>query len=389
MQISTLRLLSVFSALVFLFVTGASAFAGKGEITPSIMVQSAYDDNVQYKGKSDWEFRSTPAVKLEYGQENWTLSGGGSADFFKYAELTDSDRENYKLWLGGERYLTERFLLNFESSFSYDHTFVDEYTESGSVTEQALRRKYMVMPGAMWNATEKDQLSLGLPLSTIRYAGKDNPDSTTRGGVVGWTHALNNELVSLIWQGSYTNYHYSRLDGDTNEDVYMVMGGLSYKPSELIDLKGLVGLGYADSKVSFDTLPDMTNEETFFSFDLSGTYSRERWKFTLGADRKVSPSIYGESSLRTRGRVSGDYAFTERFSLYCETAYYETETNGLISSDRDRTYYVRPWLKYRLSEDMTIRLEYKFTNTKDLRTQKEQQQNRMALRFEYAFPTDF
>lgn len=362
------------------------ASAEQGIFTPKIMLQSTYDDNVVFKGKGDFEFRITPSVKMEYGAEDWNIKGGGKAALFRYADLTKYERENYDIWLGGEKDLSERFQVNFDTSFAYDHTFVDELTQSGTETTPTLRRKYAFTPGAMWSVTEKDQLSFSVPLSQTKYAGRTNPDSTSTGGVVGWTHILNNERTSLLAQGTYNHHYFRRSDGKTNQDVFTMMGGASYKPSELINLVGYLGLGYADSKVTLTGSSDKTKKTVYPSFDLSGTYSREKWKFTLGADRMVSPSIYGESSLRTRGRASGEYFFTERLSAYLETAYYNTETGGLVTDNKTRTYYVRPWLMYRWSEDSTIRLEYKHTDIKNRITDATKHQNRVGIRFEYSYP---
>lgn len=372
-----------------LIASPCTAFAEQGIFTPGIMVQTAYDDNVVMKGKSDFELRVTPSVDVEYGQEDWKIEGGGHAALFRYLDLSSYDRENYNVWFGAEKSLTERFQINVDASFDYDHTFVDELTQSGTDTETALRRKYKFSPGAQLRVTEKDLVSLTLPYSETRYAGRDNPDNTGMGGVVGWTHVLNNQKTSLLAQGSYNHYYYRRTDGKTYQDVYSLMMGLSYKPTELIDLKGYVGVGYSDSIVTLASISDKTSKRMYPSFDVSGTYSREKWKFTLGADRMESPSTYGESSLRTRGRVSGEYFFTERFSSYCEAAYYNTETGGLVTDSKTRTYYVRPWLMYRWSEDSTIRLEYKHTDIKNRISGNTKQQNRVSLRFEYDYPNFF
>lgn len=382
------RLLYVFLFALFsvVIIFPCAAMAEETVLTPSIMLQSAYDDNVHFDGKGDIELRATPALKIEYGQEDWVLKGGGEAAIFRYGDLSEYDRENYKFWFGAERELNEKFQVNFDASFGYDHTFVDELTQSGTQTASALRRKYSLTPGIEWAFSEKDRLVVDLPYSEIKYAGKTNPDNRGIGGAVGWTHLLNNERTSVLARGSYNNYYYKRSDGDTVQDVFSLMGGMGYKPSEKIDLTGYLGLMYADSKVSLAAQSDKSSRHIYPSFDISGTYASELWKFTLGADRQVSPSTYGESSVRTRGRASGEYFFTERFSAYLEGAYYNTETGGLVKDSKTRTYYVRPWLKYRWSEDATIRLEFKHTNIMNQITNKDKQQNRIALRFEYHYP---
>ncbi|BDQ33463.1 outer membrane beta-barrel protein [Pseudodesulfovibrio portus] len=392
MQFLYSRSTTIWSLLALLFVVCVApgpARAEKGVVTPSISAKTTYNDNVHFKKKTDFEWLLVPAVKVDYGQEDWTLSTGARANVYRYSDLNQYDRENYNFWLDGEKDITETLQINFRSSFSYDHTFEDELTESGNVTSQALRRRYSLSPGVSWGMTEKDNLTLTLPYSQTVYTGSSNADSVSKGGTLGWSHVMNNERVSLLGQFSLTNYYFDRTDGYTDQDVYNLMGGMHYKPSELFDITAYFGLGHARSDVTFRTLQDTTGANTYFSFDLAGTYHREKWEFTLGADRQASPSTDGEVTVRTRMKLSGKYSFTERLSSAVETAYFQTESGGLISESKKRTYYVHPWIGYKWTENASIRLEFRHTNNKNLLTDKEQKQNQTALRFEYRYPWFF
>ena len=281
-------------------------------------------------------------MKVEYGQEDWTLSSGASANVYRYTDLTLYNRENYKLWVNGEKDLSENLQINCNASFDYDHTFESELTESGNVTAQALRRMYSLSPGVVWGVTEKDSLSLSLPFSETVYTGSDNADSLSRGGVLSWSHVMNNQRTSLLAQATATNYYFNRTDGYTDQDVYNLMGGVRYMPSELFEVTGYFGLGHSRSDVTFNSLENTSGTSTFFSFDLSGTYRREKWEFTLGADRQASPSTDGEVSVRTRAKVSGKYSFTERLYASLGGAYFQNKSGGLIAESKKRTYYVNP-----------------------------------------------
>lgn len=107
---SSLALLVVCLTSTILF--PVSGHAGRTLFEPSIMVQTTYDDNVLMKGKSDWELRATPKVKFEYGPEDWTLKGGGHVALFRYLDLDKYQRENYNLWLDGDKDLTERLSVS-------------------------------------------------------------------------------------------------------------------------------------------------------------------------------------------------------------------------------------------------------------------------------------
>ena len=379
----------VFSLLFVMCLAPSLARAEKGVVTPSIMAKGSYNDNVHFDKKSDFEWLVIPSVKVEYGQEDWTLTSGVRADIFRYSDLTVYDRENYKLWVEGKKSLTETLQINCNASFDYDHTFEDELTQSGTVTEQALRRRYSLSPGVSWGFSEKDSLSLSLPYSQSVYTGSDNADLTSKGSTLTWSHVLNNERTSILAQGSFNNYYFDRVDGRTDQDVYNLMGGMNYKPSELFEITGYVGLGHSRSDVTFLARQNESGTSTYFSFDLSGTYRREKWEFTLGGDRQASPSTDGEVTVRTRAKVSGSYSFTERISAAMEGAYYQTKSGGLIAESKKRTYYVHPWIKYNWTKDASVRLEFQHTNVKDLLTEQEQRQNRTALRFEYRYPWFF
>lgn len=392
MQSICTRSFTIWGVLLLLFVSllvPGRALAEKGVVTPSIQAKVTYDDNVHFDKKTDFVWWAAPAVKVEYGQEDWTLSSGVKANIFRYSDLIDYDRENYNVWIDGKKDVTETLRINCSASFDYDHTFEDELTQSGTVTEQALRRRYSLSPGFSWGWTEKDNLSLSLPYSQSVYTGSDNADVTSKGGSLTWSHVMNNERMSLLGQASFNNYYFDRTDGTTDQDVYNLMGGMRYKPSELFEITGYLGLGHARSDVTFLFLPEEKSSKTYFSFDLSGTYHREKWKFTLGGDRQASPSTDGEITVRTRVKISGRYFFTERLSASLGGAYYQTKSGGLISESKKRTYYVAPSIRYKLTKDASIQFEYRHTNVKNLLTEEAQRQNRTALRFEYRYPWFF
>lgn len=386
---SRIPIWSVLSFLFVLCVAPGAASAEKGVVTPGITAKTTYNDNVHFKKRTDFEWLVIPSIKVDYGQEDWTLSSGARANVYRYSKLTEYDRENYNFWAAGEKNLTETFQVNCRGSFDYDHTFESELAESGTITTQALRRRYSFSPGFSWGMTEKDSLSLSLPYSESVYTGSDNADVLSKGGTMSWSHVMNNERSSLLGQFSYNNYHFNRTDGYTDQDVYSLLGGMRYNPTELFDITGYVGLGHARSDVTFNLLPDETATKTYFSFDLSGTYHREKWEFTLGADRQASPSTDGEVTVRTRLKLSGRYSFTERLSAAVDSAYYQTKSGGLISESKKRTYYFQPRVDYKLSEDASLRLEFRHTNNKNILTGKEQMQNRTALRFNYHYPWFF
>ncbi|WP_162138616.1 porin family protein [Pseudodesulfovibrio piezophilus] len=356
---------------------------------PKIMVQTTYDDNVLFKDTGDLELRLTPSMKLKYRAEDWELTGGGKAVLFRYEDLTEYDRENYDIWFKGSKELNERFQLKLDASYDYNHTFVEELAQSGTQSTTSLRRRYSMSPGISWNVSEKDRLSITIPLSATRYAGKTNPDSTERGSLVTWSHGLNNQRTALLAQGSYNHYDYDRTNGDTRQDVYNLMGGFSYRPTELLEFVGYGGLGYANSIATVDGGTDKTASDIYPSFDISGTYAREKWKFTLGADRMISPSIYGESTTRARVRASSEYAFTERLTASFEGAFYTLETEGLVAETEKQTFSLRPTIQYKWTKDAVIRLEYKHTSIENRISHNTDQQNRIALRFEYSYPTFF
>lgn len=386
------RILTIWSALSLLFVVcvmPGTARAEKGVVTPGIMAKTTYDDNIHFSKHTDFEWLVVPSVKVEYGQEDWTLTSGARANIFRHTHFTEYDRENYNLWAEGEKNLTETFKVNCSGSFDYDHTFESEMEESGTITAQALRRRYSLSPGVSWGMTEKDNLTLSLPYSDTVYTGSDNADTTAKGATFGWSHVLNNERTYILAQASYNNYYFNRTDGYTDQDVYNLMGGMTYRPSELFEITGYLGLGHSRSDVTFNTLQDETGTSTYFSFDVSGTYHREKWEFTLGGDRQASPSTDGEVTVRTRAKLSGKYSFTERLSASLDSAYYQTKSGGLIAESKKRTYYLQPWIGYKLTEDATLRFEFRHTNHKNMITDKVQKQNRMALRFDYYYPWFF
>lgn len=382
-------LCSAVGVTTFVLGSASVSLANQTVFTPKLIAQTTYDDNAFFDDEEDTIFLLKPSFTLSYGEENWSFDSGGHVALYRYESLDEYDRENYHIWFGGDRNITERLQFGVRASYDYDNTFEDELTESGYITQPTLRERYNVIPDFSYQLSERDSLSFSLPLQFITYEDKVNPNSDSYGGVFSWSRMLSNQKSSFLTQFSYNKYLFDRSDGETDQDVYTALFGMSYKPTERLDLRGLIGVGRAVSNVDFDGMADVDQKDTYFSFDLSGTYLWERWKLTLGADRQASPSTYGELTLRTRGTATANYSFTERFAGDLSGAYYHTETAGLVSEEKKRTYYIRPQLIYKMTENSRLRLEYKYTSVNNEITDDVDRQNRISLQFDYQYPMNF
>lgn len=376
----------IFPLLLFSFCFGLPhANAERFKVTPQVNARTTQDDNVLLKGVGDTEWRLMPQMAAEYGQEDWTLSGGAKLDIIRYSELTLYDRENFSGWVKGRNELSERFALTLNGNYAQDYTFEKELDESGYQTDKSLRKERSISPGAEWDLTEKDTLSITSSYMDVEYDKPGYSDYWSGTGVLGYSHALNDERTRLLGQFDYRYLAFDRQDGDTIQNTYTLMGGVGYKLTEVLDLRVLLGTSYSETDYTSTIKEDEKTEKYLTSWDVGGTYTWDKWNFTLSTDRSESPTIYGESSVRNRVRFSGRYNFTERFSATGETGFYTTSSQGNDSE----TYYVNPKLKYNLWEDGWVALDYKYLNIFNKIVENNTDQNRVFLEFGVSFPELF
>ncbi|UZP67595.1 hypothetical protein N1030_01105 [Desulfovibrio mangrovi] len=374
----------VLMLLLFCF-WGSHAKAERLKIVPQVNARTTQDDNVLMKGEGDTEWRLMPQMSAEYGQEDWMVSGGAKLDIIRYSELTQFDRENVSGWVKAKNELDERFSLTMDAKFTQDYTFERELEESGYQTDKSLRTEQSYIPGVEWKVTEKDVLSFSASFLDVKYEKREYADYWAGGGVLGYSHALNDERTRLLGQFDYRHLVFDRPDGDTLQDTYTLMGGVGYKLTEVIDVRALIGASYSQTDYDSNVRGNSETDNLMSSWDVGGTYTWDKWLFTLSTDRSESPSIYGESTVRNRVRFSGRYNFTERFSATGETGYYTTSTENNDSE----TYYVNPKLRYNIWEDGWVAFDYKYLNIFNKEDDRNTDQNRVFLEFGVSFPELF
>lgn len=385
-QIYKIKLLSVFLVNVFLM-TPLVARANEKIFTPQISVQTIYDDSIVFNDEDDSIFLLTPKFSAQYGEESWNISAGGNVDIYRYAHYNDYDKENYALSLSGTNAFTERFIVGFSSGYNYDHSFEDELEDSGVISSSSLRRRYSFTPNLSYMLTEKDQLSFSLPLSLIRYSQGDNDDSDSYGGSLVWARTLNDSRVQLLSTIAFNNYLYKRETGDSEQDTYRFLLGFTYQVTEVVGVAANFGVGLTQS--DDPSSPQQETEDTYFTYDVSGTYNWDRWFFKLTADRRENSSSYNELSLRTRGQLDAEYNVSERFKVKMSGAYYRNETSGITTKEKSYSYFLKPSLSYSLSERSDLRFEYSYNFVHDEIDDSEEQRNRFSLVFDYRYPIHF
>ncbi len=373
---------------VFLFLVSPCG-AEQLTLNAGVRAQTTYNDNVHLRDEEDLEHLVQPSFGLEYGLENWTLFGEAKFSVYRYDTLDVLDHEDFDLTLGGEYNPTERFGLSLEGSYRKDHTFESVMEESGDIGTFSVRETFSATPSAMWTVTEKNQLTLSVPVTFVEYGKPDNPDAEVYGANLYWRHLLDDERTSILGYVDYTNRYFDTSTGDINQDVYTLMGGMGYQLTEVLSLEAMAGAGYMESVLTRTGFPDLKTDETFFSFDLSATCTWDRWTFTLSGDRQQSPNTSGESNIRTRVRFDGSYQFTERFNSSLGMGAYENVTESIDSTTERVTYYVSPSMNYRLTEDLSLRLQYRYWETENRDTKQVDQQNRVTLGLDYKYTDIF
>lgn len=366
------------AGLLFL---ASAASAAEILLTPSVGVRTTWDDSTLGQGEADAELAISPAVKLLWRDELTQAVLNARLDAYQYLEQSDFARENAQLSLDVDRSVSERLAVRLDSRWVRDHTVEDEFTESGLTTEKLARNSFTASPGLTFRLTERDDLSLDLSGTLVRDEQSGSTNYDVLGLTAAWSHLLDDGRWRLLAQAGGQQYAFDRADGQTDQHVWTVQSGLGWKASELLEFQALAGVSLITSDVTFDQpVPGGgTDEQVIFSGALSGTWTDQIWRLTLGADRAESPSTYGELITRDRLRFTFSRNWSERLNLGLAGAYYLSRTSGLVRDQDTRTWTLGPTVRWKATEDATVDAGYSFVHEDDRETGQSTDRNRVYL----------
>lgn len=372
-------------------------------VKPSIAIQGEYDDNVYYKRDfeiEDFITRIKPAITLDYATELLDLQSSFDADIHRYADETDLDTEDQHYSIDASCQMLERASVKGNFSYAKDTTLESELAETGLIVNTRHdRQRYIGGTGISYSISETSNLDVNYSHSKIDYDWTGNVDYDVDNISLSFNTFFNNQRDVFMVQPYYYRY-----DSNVSKtDNYGLSFGLQHVFTETLTLTAFAGARYTKTEYSFRVrlyenlgdllIPRFTEiDEKDSNFagvaNIILNKTGETYSSEIGYNQDLSYSSYGEPIKRYKIHCNANRKITERFSMKFNGSIISTESEGKFN-DRDNRYYsVIPSLNYKITENYSLNLAYRYSQSDDKTRSSDPRvdRNRVWLELRFRFP---
>ncbi len=376
--------------IALIIVASVAVSPAQQTLVPEVRFQTTYDDNIVFSYRnptSDWIFEAFPSLKWRYNTERNLLELKAGLRGQRYASEDDLNTVDQDYHIRARSALTERWGLGLSGRLALDTTQEDEFTEQGLLLFRRDRVLYSAEPEIKWNMTERTSLRLSAPIYHVNYEGSENVDYNSEYAVLMLRHLLDDEKTTLFLRPSLGTANFE----SGNSVFYDFLAGLGRNLTERLYLSLMIGLNHTYSSLRVWRLRPLfgntfvfdTEKETFsdtgFISDGSLVWKWERGSLNAGFGRKVSASGYGEPVTRDRLSTGLAWNLSHKLRFTASASVTRTQSDG-TSVDRDElSYYLRPGIYYRLTEDVDIGLSYRYSRIENRDASDSADRNRIMF----------
>lgn len=353
---------------------------------PSIVARSEYNDNIRLAtagGEAVWLYTAIPRLKVSALDEGGELKGDFRFEPMRYTGGGDLDSNNFFANLDGA--LRNEFnQWGLGVAYSRDSTIQSELLDTGITDVSKVRKQKTVAPSWQHAFSEFMSVDLGYYYAAVSY--EDGADA----GLFDYDIDTFNVSVSrLLGEFDYLklNLYYTAFDAPYVESEYADRGltlGYAHVLSEYYRFDATAGV----RRTKFNNVIGRNESSSGFIGELSVTRTFEQGTVRASLGRKIDPS--GSGTLQQRDSLI--LRLTRRFASMMNGALaLGVHRNKSLERDftrLDRTYYfVTPNLVWRLAEDWSARLFYRYQYSKYDGASDNAQANVAGVRVSYEWPS--
>lgn len=298
---------------------------------------TAFDLNLLGTGKT-YKMGVAPRVsvaKTFFSEEpdEWSYFPSGTLLFSKWTKLTTYDLvASYSRSEASSNELVEEVLTENEGDQL-------SYAVTGTITHKLNERNSLIWSNAaslVDYTLPSDDL---VPALTVTSTGT-------------WRHEIT-ELVSANLMGSVQYYDPDSMTVD-GRLLYRATAGMNARLTKRFSVAGAVGAVLLDPDGD-DTVVDMI-------FNASADYKLKETSYSLSVARDLSPSQDGSLNDRYSTRLAMSHQVND-LTTFGVAATYSQQTDS--DNEESRALTIAPSLSYRLSEDWSSSISYRFIETRD------------------------
>ncbi|MBZ0260011.1 MAG: porin family protein [Hyphomicrobiales bacterium] len=302
-----------------------------------LMSSTAVDLNLLGTGKT-YKMGFTPRVSVSrtfFSEEpdDWSYFPSGTLLLSKWTKLTTYD---------------------LVASHSRSEASSNELVEGLITEDEGEQLNYAVTGTITHKVNERNSLIWSNAASLVDYTlpSDDLVPSLTATSTGTWQHEFT-ELVSSSLVGSAQYYN---PDSDTVEGrlLYRATAGMNARLTKRLSVAGAVGAVILD--------PDGDDTVVDLIYNASADYKLKNTGYSFSFGRDLSPSQDGSLNDRFSARLAVSHAINDLTTLGAFASYsMQTDSDDEESS----AFTISPSLSYRLSEDWSSSISYRFIETRD------------------------
>jgi len=374
------------AALLGLLNMAVQAWADEVVFRPSIAVRGDYNDNVFFSTEDEREdFRTTLIAGVEYRNrtERRTFKLDAAVSPFFYRDHDDLDDTDVHVFAEAGYLLTSRLKANLDGFFRIDNQPDRDVDLTGLVFGIGTDERYRYHGGVStdYAVLENHTLSLSYAYDQDDWRAGEAERQDFQGHTVGLQYRYDVsrflEATQLLLSAGYGIYDY-----DTAElkSAYATLG-LQRMLSEIFRFNAGVGARYSDTQFTVQRqilVPPGIIEvrDVTLSNDVWGGIvtagldylgERTRWNITAYHDLRTAGGARGASRL-TRLIFNNTHRLAEKLAIGFFTGYYVNRADADEFTGReqdDRTFNLRPFLRWLLSDKFTLEGAYHYTHVED------------------------
>ena len=391
----------ILSFLVLFLIQGA--FAAETQVTPSLTLQSEYNDNIFFvkdDEDSDYVLIIEPEIAVSRRTERIESRLRVKFPINHYMDFDELNAVD-QVYSGNLGYRwSPRVSTFFQAAYIQDSQPDRDILETGLVVGDVTRRRLSAGFSGEYLYSELTSLALSYAYRDEQFKEPGFAESETQS--INFILERDMERTFANTRGNLT-FGYSRYDSDRSTvESYSTMVGAVRQLTELYYVSADIGVRY--TRHEFDVLrfepvsPDLfimvTDQEKNNDWGVVGraslSYQDESSRASLNFYRDVATSS-GRTGAVERTALVFDIGkrFTYRFWGHFSAGYYLNESKGKEFSIREideNTWRLNPYIRYVYSNDLSFRVSYSYTKVRDRLDSTDAERNLILLRLVYSHP---